>query len=176
MIIVQWAQENSNSSSYTSRPSPWLSHWWMQQTRMPKSIDSWLFQLMKNGFKMLVKKVPLDNEESDVLAVSDNQFMQARHSRWLSCKAPAVKIFSAVPVSMVDERAMSVVTWLNSSRRKQQQVPTMANHPIIRGFNQLDQEVCLSPTKQILRSLRQFVSGETAEACYGELERHTSHN
>ncbi|KAF8227168.1 hypothetical protein L208DRAFT_1366422 [Tricholoma matsutake] len=64
----------------------------------------------------------LDNEESDVLAVL------------------AVKIFSAVPVSMVDERTMSVVTWLNSPRWKRQQVPTMANHLIIHGFNQLDQE------------------------------------
>jgi hypothetical protein len=46
-------------------------------------------------------------------------------------KALAVKIFSAMPVSMVDKRAMSVVTWLNSPRQKRQQVPTMANHLII---------------------------------------------
>jgi hypothetical protein len=46
-------------------------------------------------------------------------------------KALTVKIFSVMPVSMVNECAMSVVTWLNSPRRKQQQVPTMANHLII---------------------------------------------
>ncbi|KAI9439375.1 hypothetical protein F5148DRAFT_1352744 [Russula earlei] len=65
----------------------------------------------------------LDNEDSDVLA------------------ALAVKIFSAMPVSMVDERAMSVVTWLNSPRWKRQKVPTIANQLIIRGFNQLDREI-----------------------------------
>jgi len=74
----------------------------------------------------------LDNEESDVLAVSDNQFMHARGTYDdCLCKALAVKIFSTVPISMVDERVMLVVTWLNSLRWKWQQVPMMANHLII---------------------------------------------
>lgn len=46
----------------------------------------------------------------------------------------AVKIFAAVPVSMVDERAMSVVTWLNGPKRRRQQVSTVSDHLIIRGF------------------------------------------
>ncbi|KAI9456910.1 hypothetical protein F5148DRAFT_1287813 [Russula earlei] len=64
----------------------------------------------------------LDNEDSDVLV------------------ALAVKIFSAMPVSMVNKHAMSVVTWLNSPRQKQQKVPTIANHLIIQAFNQLNRE------------------------------------
>ncbi|PPQ89948.1 hypothetical protein CVT25_010090 [Psilocybe cyanescens] len=52
-------------------------------------------------------------------------------------KALAVKVFSAMPVSMVDEWAMSVVTWLNSPKRRQQKVKTVADHLIICGFDQL---------------------------------------
>ncbi|KAF8902221.1 ribonuclease H-like domain-containing protein, partial [Gymnopilus junonius] len=65
----------------------------------------------------------LNDEDSDVLA------------------ALAVKIFSAMPISMVDERAMSVVTWLNSPRRKRQKVSTIADHLVIRGFDQMDEKV-----------------------------------
>ena len=42
---------------------------------------------------------------------------------------------------MVDERAMSVVTWLNSARRRRQKVSTVANHLVIRSFHQLTEEV-----------------------------------
>jgi len=48
-------------------------------------------------------------------------------------QALAVKIFSAVPISMVDERAMSVVRWLNSPKRKRQKVSTISDHLAIRG-------------------------------------------
>jgi len=51
-------------------------------------------------------------------------------------QALAVKVFSAMPISMVDERAMSVVTWLNSPRRRRQKVSTVADHLVIRGFDQ----------------------------------------
>lgn len=83
------------------------------------------------------------------------------HARWDThyshlCKALAVQIFSAVPVSMVDECAMSVVTWLNNLRWKQQQVSTIANHLIIWGFNQLNHNVCLSHMEHILHSLKQL--------------------
>ncbi|KAF8879442.1 hypothetical protein CPB84DRAFT_1852114 [Gymnopilus junonius] len=47
----------------------------------------------------------LNDEDSDVLA------------------ALAVKVFSAMPVSMVDERAMSVVTWLNSPGMDEKRAP-----------------------------------------------------
>ena len=33
-----------------------------------------------------------------------------------------------MPVSMVDERAMSVVTWLNAPKRRRQKVSTMSDH------------------------------------------------
>lgn len=56
-------------------------------------------------------------------------------------KALAVKVFSAMPVSMVDEWAMSVVTWLNSPKRRQQKVKTVADHLIICGFDQLHKKV-----------------------------------
>ncbi|KAG9225740.1 hypothetical protein CCMSSC00406_0009337 [Pleurotus cornucopiae] len=46
----------------------------------------------------------------------------------------AVKLFAAVPISMVDERAMSVVTWLNGPKRRRQLVSTVSDHLIIRGF------------------------------------------
>lgn len=52
-----------------------------------------------------------------------------------------MKIFSAMPVSMVDERAMSVVTWLNSPKRRRQNISTVSNHLAIRGFDQLGDKV-----------------------------------
>lgn len=57
-------------------------------------------------------------------------------------QALAVKIFSALPVSMVDERAMSAVTWLNSPKRRRQDISTMSDHLAIRGFDQLGEKVC----------------------------------
>ena len=42
---------------------------------------------------------------------------------------------------MVDERAMSVVTWLNAPRRKRQVVSTVSNHLAIRNFNRMDTSV-----------------------------------
>ncbi|KAF8151625.1 ribonuclease H-like domain-containing protein [Crassisporium funariophilum] len=65
----------------------------------------------------------LNDNDSDVLA------------------ALAVKLFSAMPISMVDERAMSVVTWLNGARRRRQKVSTVADHLVIRGFDQLTEKV-----------------------------------
>jgi hypothetical protein len=50
-------------------------------------------------------------------------------------QAVAVKIFSLMPTSMVDESAMSVVTWLNSPRRNRQGVATVSNHIRKRGIS-----------------------------------------
>jgi hypothetical protein len=58
-------------------------------------------------------------------------------------QALAVKIFSAIPTSIVDERAMSVVTWLNSPKRNRQSVDTVSNHLAIRNFAQLHDKVRL---------------------------------
>ena len=52
-----------------------------------------------------------------------------------------MKIFSAMPVSMVDERAMSVVTWLNAPKRRRQKISTVSDHLAIRGYDQLDEKV-----------------------------------
>ncbi|KAJ7939014.1 hypothetical protein B0H13DRAFT_1851182 [Mycena leptocephala] len=54
--------------------------------------------------------------------------------------ALAVKIISANPVSMPDERAMSTVTWINSKLRNQQLVSTVSNHSAIRGFSRIEAE------------------------------------
>ena len=59
----------------------------------------------------------------------------------LCFQALAVKIFSAMPISMVDEHAMSIVTWLNGPRRRRQKVSTVADHLVIRGFDQLNEKV-----------------------------------
>ncbi|KAJ3558474.1 hypothetical protein NP233_g11501 [Leucocoprinus birnbaumii] len=48
--------------------------------------------------------------------------------------ALGVKICSALPVSMVDERAMSTVKWINSSRKGQQEVGTVANNLVMKDW------------------------------------------
>ena|SRR5260221_104228 len=48
-------------------------------------------------------------------------------------QAVSVKIFSLMPTSMVDERAMSVATWINSPKRNRQDVATVSNHLAIRS-------------------------------------------
>ncbi|KAI0356376.1 hypothetical protein OH77DRAFT_1401645 [Trametes cingulata] len=55
--------------------------------------------------------------------------------------ALAIKIFSAVPNSMADERMMSIVTWLNSARRSGQHVQTVSDHVGIRQYYQ--NQVCI---------------------------------
>ena len=42
---------------------------------------------------------------------------------------------------MVDERTMSVVTWLNGPRHRRQNVLTVADHLVIHGFDQLNKKV-----------------------------------
>ncbi|KAF9005248.1 hypothetical protein BDQ17DRAFT_1424372 [Cyathus striatus] len=51
-----------------------------------------------------------------------------------------IKIFSIVPVSIVDERAMSVVSWLNGPKHKSQKISTVADHLIICQYNQIMSE------------------------------------
>ena len=51
-------------------------------------------------------------------------------------QALAVKIFALMPVSMVEERAVSVTTWINSAKRSRQSVATVSNHLQIRQFEQ----------------------------------------
>jgi len=56
--------------------------------------------------------------------------MFSRHSQLVAngIQSLAVKIFFAVPMSIVDERAMLAMTWLNSLKRNCQNVNTVSNH------------------------------------------------
>ncbi|KAF9235996.1 hypothetical protein BU15DRAFT_33995, partial [Melanogaster broomeanus] len=49
--------------------------------------------------------------------------------------ALAMKIFAAVPISMVDERTMSTITWLNSPRRSRQDIAMLQDHVKIRQWH-----------------------------------------
>jgi hypothetical protein len=51
-------------------------------------------------------------------------------------KALAIKIFSAVPVSMVEEHAMSTVKWMNTARQNRQNISTVLDQLIIQNFVQ----------------------------------------
>lgn len=46
-----------------------------------------------------------------------------------------------MPTSMVDERAMPVVTWLNSAKQNHQDVATVSNHLAIRNFMEFQNAV-----------------------------------
>ncbi|KAG1859014.1 hypothetical protein DFJ58DRAFT_658524, partial [Suillus subalutaceus] len=56
----------------------------------------------------------------------------------------AIKMFSAVPISMADERTMSTITWLNSPRRANQNLGTLQDHIKIRQWHRYKPEVCVS--------------------------------
>jgi len=62
----------------------------------------------------------------------------------ISPQALAVEIFALMPVSMVEERAVSVMTWINSAKRSRQSVATVSNHLQIRQFEQSDVQNMLS--------------------------------
>ncbi|KAF9241270.1 hypothetical protein BU15DRAFT_73385 [Melanogaster broomeanus] len=49
--------------------------------------------------------------------------------------ALAMKNFAAVPISMVDERTMSMIRWLNSPRRSRQDIATLQDHVKIRQWH-----------------------------------------
>ncbi|RPD52677.1 hypothetical protein L226DRAFT_474064 [Lentinus tigrinus ALCF2SS1-7] len=52
--------------------------------------------------------------------------------------ALGIKLFSVVPNSMIDERIMSTVTWLNSPKRARQHVKTLRDHIKIRQWDMYD--------------------------------------
>ncbi|KAG1823727.1 uncharacterized protein BJ212DRAFT_1574327 [Suillus subaureus] len=56
----------------------------------------------------------------------------------------AIKMFSAVPISMADERTMSTITWLNSPRRANQNLETLQNHIKIRQWHRYKPECTAS--------------------------------
>ncbi|KAJ7231083.1 hypothetical protein C8J57DRAFT_1581220 [Mycena rebaudengoi] len=87
----------------------------------------------------------LNQDDSDILA------------------ALTVKIFSANPVSMPDERGMSTVTWINSDVRNKQDVSTVSNHLAIRGFSRMGAEKVKSresrPVTVNWRDMRETIHG-----------------
>ncbi|KAG2031438.1 hypothetical protein BDR03DRAFT_1030052 [Suillus americanus] len=52
----------------------------------------------------------------------------------------AIKMFSAVPISMADECTMSTITWLNSPRRANQNLGTLQDHIKIRQWHRYKPE------------------------------------
>ncbi|KAG1822235.1 hypothetical protein DFJ58DRAFT_849904, partial [Suillus subalutaceus] len=61
----------------------------------------------------------------------------------------AIKMFSAVPISMADEHTMSTITWLNSPRRANQNLGTLQDHIKIRQWHRYKPENA-NPTKKLL--------------------------
>lgn len=93
-----------------------------RKRRLRESPRSWWEQL-------------LTHEGADVLAVKcSTHSLLSKILTFYTMQAIAVKMFSLMPTSMVDERAMSVVTWLNSPKRNRQGVATVFNHLAIRNF------------------------------------------
>jgi len=62
----------------------------------------------------------------------------------ISPQALAIKIFALMPVSMVKEHAVSVMTWINSAKWSQQSVAMVSNHLQIQQFEQSDVQNVLS--------------------------------
>ncbi|KAJ7330403.1 hypothetical protein DFH08DRAFT_815310 [Mycena albidolilacea] len=75
--------------------------------------------------------------------------------------ALAVKIFSANPVSMPDERSVSTTTWINTALRNRQDVSTVSNHFAIQGFNQMgaEKEVWSKPVTVNWCDIRETIHG-----------------
>ena len=58
--------------------------------------------------------------------IHDHKYWHSHHNQAL-----AVKVFSAMPISMVDEHTMFIMTWLNSPRHRHQKISTVADHLVI---------------------------------------------
>ncbi|KIJ59093.1 hypothetical protein HYDPIDRAFT_162797 [Hydnomerulius pinastri MD-312] len=80
--------------------------------------------------------------------------------------ALAVKIFSAVPISMADERTMSTITWLNSPRRSSQGVGTLQDHIKIRQWHRYKPEKQKTPFKPVVhwRDMEATISSSKRKA------------
>ncbi|KAF5328452.1 hypothetical protein D9611_015136 [Ephemerocybe angulata] len=70
--------------------------------------------------------------------------------------ALAIKLFSAVPHSMADERTMSSITMLNTAQRSRQKVDTVIAMTRIRSYYQAEKSIKLLPStiQQLRRSAR----------------------
>ncbi|KAG7085347.1 hypothetical protein E1B28_002913 [Marasmius oreades] len=62
----------------------------------------------------------------------------ARHDEADVLAAIAIKIFSALPTSMTEERAVSIVTWMNSARRNHQSVAMVSHLLRVRQWYRMD--------------------------------------
>ncbi|KAK1223490.1 hypothetical protein PQX77_013648 [Marasmius sp. AFHP31] len=63
----------------------------------------------------------------------------AKHDDADVLAAIAIKIFSALPTSMTEERAVSIVTWINSARRNKQSVATVSQQLRVRQWYRMDE-------------------------------------
>lgn len=71
----------------------------------------------------------------------------------------AVKLFSIVPSSMVDERTMSTFTWLNSPRRNRQLVSNIVDMTLIReNYRQKDPQLKNKPRSQIVTNFYELTA------------------
>ncbi|KAF9442032.1 hypothetical protein P691DRAFT_682389 [Macrolepiota fuliginosa MF-IS2] len=52
-----------------------------------------------------------------------------------------MKICSVIPISMVDERAMSIIKWVNNFRKGQQEVATVSNHLTVQNWTRINCQV-----------------------------------
>lgn len=87
----------------------------------------------------------IDHEDADVLAVS--YFLASWWSTAptsMSPQALAVRIFALMPILMVEECAVSVMTWINSAKWSRQSVATVSNHLQIWQFEQKDVQNMIS--------------------------------
>jgi hypothetical protein len=65
-----------------------------------------------------------------------------------------MKIFASVPVSMTDERTMSMITWLNSPRRNRQDLEALQDHIKIRQWHRAGPGAKVSNILLIVTTLR----------------------
>ena len=93
-----------------------------------------------------------------------------------SIQSLAVKIFSAVPTSIVDEHAMSVMTWLNSSKHNRQNVNTVSNHLAIRNFAQFQARLNCKALLATIYNTTFSIGCVPSQTAYCELEGHEENN
>ena len=57
-------------------------------------------------------------------------------------QALAIKLYSMLPVLMLDERTMSTITWLNGPKHSKQKLGTLRQHIQIQQWDRYKPEAC----------------------------------
>ncbi|KAF6756529.1 ribonuclease H-like domain-containing protein [Ephemerocybe angulata] len=84
---------------------------------------------------------PFNRKREDDESLRDWWFSLRRFPEAKVLAALAIKIFSTTPTSIVDERAMSIIKWINTTRRNRQLVGTVDDHLAIHTFVNMDKTV-----------------------------------